>query len=276
MRRFLHLPLLPGVCALLAGCAFFKSPAQHALKLGADRILTDAEVQKAMDLITEADALWVGRGEPGKAEKALETLKASLAIAPNNTAALWRAARATYWLAERAGDAKQKEKQLELAKEGIGHAKRATYLDTDGKAGYYYLALNYAMQADATPSTGLALVKPMLEALKKADNIGSGGFDYSGPDRVMGQIYLHAPPWPTSVGDVDEAIDHLEDACDDHPECPDNNLALGEAYIRVRKYNDARKHLTRVLNTQPAPDWAPELPRLQQRARELLAKIPPK
>jgi tetratricopeptide (TPR) repeat protein len=227
-------------------------------------------------LVANADKLWLERGTLGNAEKALDTLSNALKLAPHNVQALWRAARACSWLAERAGDAKDKPLQAKLADEGIGYAQRATFVDSDRKEGYYYLALCYAMRADATPSNGLALVPLMVKALKKADEPVGGGLDHSGPDRVLAQIYLNAPPWPTSVGDVEEAVERLENACDQNPEYPENHLTLAEAYIKARKYRDVRKHLERVLKAEPAPDWAAELPRLKERAEELLKKLPQK
>ncbi|MBM3891590.1 MAG: tetratricopeptide repeat protein [Verrucomicrobia bacterium] len=274
MRAPIHLLLTASLLLPVTGCALF-SPRVPVGKLGPDRILTDAEVAQAQKLVEESDKLWQARAAPANVEKALDTLKESLKIAPHNSQALWRAARACFSLAERAGADKDKKKQLELADQGIDYAKRATFVDTASTGGHYYLALNYGMHADAVPSQGLAMVKPMLKELKIVDDLDSS-YDYGGPDRVMGQIYLHAPPWPTSVGDIDEAIDHLEDAADDHPQYPENQLALGEAYLKARKHNDARKHLQRVLDAQPKPDWAAELPGWQKRARELMAKLPKK
>ncbi|MBI5396471.1 MAG: tetratricopeptide repeat protein [Verrucomicrobia bacterium] len=266
--------LIAGLCCALATGCF--GPKIRFTKLGPDRILTDVEVEKVRDMITAADQCWLERATPGQAGKSLDTLRDALKLAPYNVQALWRAARACAWLAERAGDAKDKPQQAKLADEGIGYAHRATFVDSDRKEGYYYLAISYAMRADATPSNGLALVPLIVKALKKADEPVGGGLDHSGPDRVLGQIYLNAPPWPASVGDVEEAIDKLENACDQNPEFPENHLVLAEAYIKARKYRDVRKHLERVLNAQPAPDWAAELPRLKERAEKLLQKLPQK
>lgn len=262
------------LCGVLATGCF--SPKIRVAKLGPDRILTDEEVDKVHGMVKTADQLWLERATPGNAEKSLDTLRDALKLAPYNVQALWRAARACAWLAERVGDTKDKPGQAKLADEGISYAQRATFVDPDRKEGHYYLALSYAMHADAVPSQGLALVPKMIKALKKADEPVGGGLDYSGPDRVLGQIYLNAPPWPTSVGDVEEAIDKLENACDQHSEYPENHLALAEAYIKARKYRDARKRLERVLKAEPAPDWAAELPRLKERAQKLLEKLPQK
>jgi tetratricopeptide (TPR) repeat protein len=208
-------------------------------------------------------------------EKALDTLKESLKIAPHNSRTLWRTARACFWLAEHAKAENDKKKQLAMADQGIDYARRAVFVDDGSKGGHYYLALNYGLHADAERSQGLALVHPMLKELRIVDELG-GSYDYSGPNRVMGQIYLKAPPWPISVGDLDKAIDNLEDAVDENPEYPENHLALAEACLKARNHGNARKHLQRVLDAKPAPDWAAELPGWQEHARELLDELPKK
>jgi tetratricopeptide (TPR) repeat protein len=265
--------LLAATCVLATGCF---APRFRTARLGPDRILTDAEMDVVQKHVAQADKFWLERATPGNAEKSLDDLRQALKLAPYNVQTLWRAARACAWLAERAGDAKDKPHQLKLADEGVGYAQRATFVDSDRKEAHYYLAICYAMHADAVPSQGLALVPKMVKSLKKADEPVGGGVDHSGPDRVLGQIYMNAPPWPTSVGDVEEAIDKLENACDQNPEYPENHLALAEAYIKTRKYKDARKHLERVLAAEPAPDWAAELPRLKERAGQFLKKLPQK
>lgn len=271
--RFFTCALAALCCVLTTGCF---SPKFRVTKLGPDRILTDEEEDKVHGMVKAADQLWRERATPGNAATSLDTLREALKLAPYNVQALWRAARACAWLAERAGEAKDKPEQVKLADEGIGYAQRATFVDPDRKEGHYYLALCFAMHADAVPSQGLALVPKMIKELKKADEPVGGGLDYSGPDRVLGLIYLNAPPWPTSVGDVEEAVEKLENACDQHSEFPENQLALGEAYIKTRKYRDARKHLERVLKAEPAPDWAAELPRLKEKAAKLMEKLPSK
>lgn len=262
---------LAAVGALSAGCF----PAQiHMGRLGPDRILTDDEIRKADQKIVEADKVWASRADPANIEKALGLLRDSLLVAPHNTQALWRAARVSYWMAERAGHAKDEKKQLEQAELGITYAKHAIFVDTQSAEGNYYLALNYAMRADASKATGLSLVKPMLDALKRSNELDDE-LDYGGARRVMGQIYMSAPSWPTSVGDVDQAIELLEDVVEDFADYPENHLVLAQAYFKARKHNDVCRQLDIVLAAKPAPDWAAELPEWQETARALLNKLPP-
>ena len=272
MSRHIHLISIVLLCALSTGC-FWRGP--RIKRLGPDRILTDAEVHKAEQKIVEADKAWAARVEPGNVQKSFDLLRESMKLAPHNTQALWRAARACYWLAEQAGIAKDEKKQFSLAEIGASYAKHAIFVDTHSAEGNYFLALNFAMQADAAKTRGLAMVKPMLDALKRAHELNDQ-IDYAGPRRVMAQIYLEAPAWPTSVGDPEQAMELLEDAIEDHPHYPENHLVLAEVAIKLRQYSRARKQLDRVLTAQPAPDWAAELPRWQQRAQELAKKVPQK
>lgn len=272
MSRHVQLISIVLLCALSTGC-FYRGP--RIKQLGSDRVLTDSEVRKAERKIVEAEKAWAARIEPGNVQKSLDLLQESLKLAPHNTQALWRAARAHYWLAEQAGMAKDARKQFNLAEIGASYAKHAIFVDTESAEGNYFLALNYAMQADAAKSRGLAMVKPMLDALKRAQELNEQ-LDYGGPRRVMAQIYLEAPPWPASVGDPEQALDLLEDVIEDYPDYPENHLVLAEVAIKLRQYSKARKQLDLVLATQPAPGWAAELPQWQDKARELKKKLPQK
>lgn len=244
-------------------------------QFGQDRILTDAEIRQADQKIVEADKAWTLRADPAQIEKAVGLVHDSLQLAPHNTQALWRAARLCYWKADHAGQARDAKTQLAQADEGAVFAKHAIFVDTHSAEGYYYLALCYAMHADAAKATGLSMVKPMLDALKRADDLDDE-LDYGGARRVMGQLYMSAPPWPTSVGDLDQAIEVLEDAVDDFDDYPENHLVLAQAYFKAHKYREAREHLDIVFAAKPVSDWAPDLPEWVEHARTLLKKLPQK
>jgi len=61
--------------------------------------------------------------------------------------------------------------------------------------------------------------------------------DYGGPDRSLGMLYLEAPPWPISLGNRNKARSHLQAAVALSPGCPENHIALAEAYA---KWGEAR------------------------------------
>ncbi len=105
-------------------------------------------------------------------------------------------------------------------------------------------------------------------------------FDYAGPDRSLGLLYLDAPGWPASIGSRRKARFHLEHAVELSPAFPDNRLSLLEAYL---KWGDKRR-VQRDLPGLPAileqaranlagEDWEMSWAGWEQRLRKIEAKI---
>jgi hypothetical protein len=57
-------------------------------------------------------------------------------------------------------------------------------------------------------------------------------FDFAGPHRSLGLLYLDAPGWPASIGNRGKARFHLRKAAELSPEFPENCLCLLEAYLK--------------------------------------------
>jgi tetratricopeptide (TPR) repeat protein len=108
-------------------------------------------------------------------------------------------------------------------------------------------------------------------------------FDYAGPDRNLGLLYLEAPGWPASIGDRSKARRHLERAVELAPDYPENHLCLLEAYL---KWNDqkgllreskvvekllpvARKGFTGEAWEQSWVDWDKRWEKIREKTREL-------
>jgi tetratricopeptide (TPR) repeat protein len=137
-------------------------------------------------------------------------------------------------------------------------AKRCLKIDIGDDApaeGHFYLALCMGARALARNMEGLSLIPKMVEqaemALEKSENIANAG-----PHRLLGGIYLRAPAWPLSVGDLDEAIMHLEKATKLGPHWPENYLMLAEALIEDDRKEEARAAYERAeaLLADPAAD----------------------
>ncbi|MBM4202494.1 MAG: hypothetical protein FJ189_14585 [Gammaproteobacteria bacterium] len=129
-------------------------------------------------------------------------------------------------LAERNSDPEQRRS---LAAEGVRFAEKALALgaDRDG-AVHYYLAANLglAVRDDAARA---AENLPRLEAeIKRAVEIDAG-LDDGGPLRLLGMLYLKAPPWPIGIGDGDKALQLLRQAAERYPEHPLNHLFYAQA-----------------------------------------------
>ena len=76
-----------------------------------------------------------------------------------------------------------------------------------------------------------------------------------GPLRLLGMLYLKAPPWPTGIGDGDKALALLKDAVSLYPDHPLNHLFYAEALYEVdEKTQDAKNEIQKgqLLLTQGA------------------------
>jgi tetratricopeptide (TPR) repeat protein len=104
---------------------------------------------------------------------------------------------------------------------------------------------------------GLALIPRMLEqaesAVEKDPMVA-----HAGPYRLLGGIYLRAPAWPLSVGDLDEALRHLEKAAELGPSWAENHLMLAEALVEDDRKDEARAAFDKakqLLEESSAAGW---------------------
>lgn len=189
---------------------------------------------------------------------------------PGDPALGWRWARALHWLG-RYGEASQRAEVsgrcLERLRPKLGTSTSALDL--------YHLALCAGARAEAAPLEGLAQVKLMLtlgeRALAQDPNI-----EHAGPERLLGALYLYAPAWPTSVGDLDQALEFLARAAARDPSWPENHLLHAEALLEDGREDEAWAALARAqasLDHRVPVAWA----RLfTSRISELRGRLQPK
>ena len=98
-------------------------------------------------------------------------------------------------------------------------------------SGHYYLAMNLGQLAQTKSLGALKLVSEMETEFQTA-RAQDEKYDFAGPDRSLGLLYLEAPGWPTSIGSRSKARHHLQRAVLLSPEYPENRLNLLEAYLK--------------------------------------------
>ncbi len=116
----------------------------------------------------------------------------------------------------------------------------ATKMDPDNAQFQYSLALNIGLELEHASFANASLILQSfmntLELVIKLDST----IDEGGALRILGALYLKAPPWPTGPGDLDRALDLLERAVAEHPEHPLNHLFLAEAQLEDEEPEEAR------------------------------------
>lgn len=172
----------------------------------------------------------------------------------------WRLARAEFLCSRRAST---RAAQAADAERGVAWARRAVLREPQRVEGHYYLALSLGQLAEARSK--LSLVKPMEAAGKRAAELDPR-FDGAGPLVFLGKLYLSAPGWPLSIGDVEQAVATLRRALALEPR-PLTRLFLAQALAENDEPAEAARELQAVLvlNAALEPRWQAEAERLRQK-----------
>lgn len=128
-------------------------------------------------------------------------------------------------LAERTPEADKREN---LAAEGVRFAEAAIALGADGDGVvHYYLAANLGLVVRDHATLAMENLPRLQGEMQRAVDL-SPEIDHGGPLRLLGMLYLKAPPWPTGFGDGEKALDLLREAVEKHPDHPLNRLFYAE------------------------------------------------
>jgi hypothetical protein len=158
-------------------------------------------------------------------------------------------------LAERAADPGKREK---LAAEGVRFAEEALALGADGDGTvHYYLAANLGLAVRNQMTLAVQNLPRLEREMQRAVEL-SPDVDDGGPLRLLGMLYLKAPPWPTGIGDGDKALDLLKQALDKHPGHPLNHLFHAQALWEVEgdeAVNQVRAELAAGMKRLQEGNW---------------------
>ena len=109
-------------------------------------------------------------------------------------------------------------------------AEEAVKAFPENATAHYLSAYLAGLEARNDPGKGLELVpvieREALTAARLNPNMENGG-----PDRMLGELYLKAPSFPMSVGDLEKAITHFRKAVELAPDFLQNRIGLAEALI---------------------------------------------
>jgi tetratricopeptide (TPR) repeat protein len=221
-------------------------------RLGAALLLAVTLLAYADETSPEATARFAARA----AERFAEA-QARFAASPTNLTAAWELARAAF---DRAEFATNNAERAALAEQGIAAARQALARDSNCAPAHYYLGMNLGQLARTRTLGALRLVSEMERAFQAARRLDAR-FDFAGPDRNLGLLYLQAPVIG-SIGDRKKAREHLERAVALAPEYPENHLNLAEARWKWGDRTGALRAFTTLDEIWPearlrfdGPDW---------------------
>ena len=173
-----------------------------------------------------------------RAEGGFQKLRRSHQLNPTNAEAAWQFARACFDWAEFATNDTQRAQVAQL---GIKASRELLGRNSNNIQAHYYLGMNLGQLA-RTKSLGALPIVDEMEIEFKAARTLDEKFDFAGPDRNLGLLYLDAPSIG-SIGSRSKARTHLQRAVELAPEFPENRLNLAEARVRWRDLEGARREL---------------------------------
>jgi tetratricopeptide (TPR) repeat protein len=221
-------------------------------------------------LLLESDALYREPRTPERVERSFEAALA--ARAGNDEEALWRAARASFWLSRRHPQA---EVQIAFSRKGVALGEEDVASRTSAAPRpepYFFLALNLGRLSELTGG-GLLRIARMKELAAEVVRIDER-FAHAGGHRFLGILTHRTSAVPLfAAGTPDDARRHLERACEIAPDYPENHSALAEVLLTFAEPAAARAALERALASPPPPDHAEDHREWTARARELLGEI---
>ncbi len=147
-----------------------------------------------------------------------------------------------------------------FASEGVRWAERALAQGGEERGDVnYYLAVNLGITVEKHPVAAIKNLDRLVASLEKAMAL-TPDVSSAGPYRVLGMVYLMAPPWPRGIGDGDKALELLREAVRRSPEYPPNRIFYARALWEVEGEEgeqEITEHLEEALRLLNREQWKP-------------------
>jgi tetratricopeptide (TPR) repeat protein len=172
-----------------------------------------------------------------------------------------------YWIRGELGESSERQQNYEKGRHyaDLLHQEYPRRVE-----GHYWLALNLGGLAEVGGAKrGLRLVPAIAAELKAAQALDET-YDQAGPHRALGRLYFMAPPWPLSVGDLNESLPQLRDAVRIAPQNSTNHLYLAETLLQLGQTRQGYRELERVLRSTHHAMWLQGLEEDRQQALRLM------
>lgn len=248
-----------GLLSVSTACASSNSATMEATQT--------VDAKQATELLAQADKLYAQREDLARVREALAMLRRVRAVDNKNYDAAWRMARFNYFLGDHTTDEKEREAAF---RDGVEAGEAAIRLQPKKPEGHFWYGANLGGRAMVEgPLTGLTTVKDVrreMETVLQLDEGYLGGSAYM----AIGRVELETPG--ILGGDNKRAVETLEKGLRFGADNALLRLRLAQAYLAVKRPDDARKQINFILNMTPNADFVPEYKDATREARQLLAK----
>jgi len=216
----------------------------------------------------DPDALYRDRETLANVRRAVDIWQAQLATRPLDFEALWKLARARYWLGTNGLPPAQRKGALE---QGVADARRASRLAPDRPEGPFWMAANMGALAESFGlRQGLRYRTDIRRELERTLALDAR-FMQGSADRALGRWYHKVPGMFGGSKERSEA--HLRKALAYNTDSVMTRFFLAETLIELNRHAEARKELEAAIAAPLDPEWAPEDRRFREQAKQLLGKM---
>ncbi len=235
-------------------------PRIQKVQLDEDQKYLESRLINVVDALYEADTLETTQDE----EKYLKHL---LTLNPNNISLFWRMARVYQWYFENEPLPRRREK---WAQKTMDYGGKGVFLNPKSGPCHYYYAIGLGLYLQLHATTAIKGLPKLIEHARLAVKY-SPNFDFAGPHRLLGRVYLEAPSH--LGGDIDLALDHLKKAVEIAPDLAENLLALGKAYWEDEEFDLAKKYFLQIYKKNDFRDFPRQLRKIKKEALEKLLEL---
>jgi len=241
---------------LIVCCPFTSVAAQSKTKTAAAPANTNP--------YQEADNLFTFGDDAGRDKQSMGVIEQAMAANGNDYQWMWRAARVYYFV----GDQAAKSEKVSYFEKGIDVGLRAVSAQPNGVEGHFWLGVNYGGYSDQKGvfkalATVSKIRAEMETVLRLNDRYQDGGAYLA-----LGEMDRQLPR--IIGGNMNRAIQRLEQGVSVAPHNLEIKLALGQAYEEKGRKEDARRMFQEIIQKQ-SPNKAES--HVQEKAKRLIAKL---
>ncbi len=192
----------------------------------------------------EADNLFSFGDDEGRDKQSLGVIERALGANGNDYQWLWRAARAYYFV----GDKAAKTEKVSFFEKGVDTGLRAVAAQPEGVEGHFWLGVNYGGYSEQKgvfkALTTVKKIRAEMETVLRLNDRYQDGGAYL----ALGEMDRQLPR--IIGGNMNRAIQRLEQGVSVAPQNLEIKLALGQAYEEKGRKEDARRMFQEIIQKQ--------------------------